>query len=86
MNDYKELIEKLRMAGRLVEQENGGFETYLLTCGKCEEIADAIEQIVKERDEAIKCIDDIETYLQWGAPKYAHKVIEKWRGVTDERT
>lgn len=40
-------------------------------------------QLVKERDAAVKCIEDIETYLQWGAPQYAYKVIEEWRGVRD---
>lgn len=56
MNEYKELRKNLRMAGRLVEQEDGSLETYLLTCGKCDEIADLIEQLVRERENDTKII------------------------------
>lgn len=51
MNDYKELIENLRMAGRWIKHADGSEETYLLSVNDCVEIADAIEQLVKERDE-----------------------------------
>lgn len=50
MNDYKELVENLRMAGRWIMHDDGSIETHLLSVEDCEEAADAIEQLVKERD------------------------------------
>lgn len=59
MIDYKELVGDLRMAGRFVETEDGSLETYLLTCGKCDEIADLIENLVKEYNELDKAHDEM---------------------------
>lgn len=47
MKGYKELIEKLRMAGRWIKHDDGSEETYLLSVDDCVEIADAIEELVK---------------------------------------
>lgn len=57
MDDYKELVEKLRMAGRWIKHDDGSEETYLLSVADCAEIADAIEQLVIERDAAIHDLD-----------------------------
>lgn len=79
MNDYKGLIADLRLGADILDKTG-----MLLFGGEdMTRIADAIEQLAKERDAAVKCIEDIETYLQWGAPQYAYKVIEEWRGVTE---
>lgn len=59
MNDYKELIENLRMAGKSVELADGSFDIYLPTVEKCHNAADAIEQLVKERDAAIANLKSI---------------------------
>jgi hypothetical protein len=32
---------------------------------------------------AVKCIDDIETYLELGSGKFAYNTIKKWRGTKD---
>jgi uncharacterized protein (UPF0335 family) len=34
-----------------------------------------------ERDAAVRCISDIETYLELGTGKFAYKAIQAWRGV-----
>lgn len=62
MSDYEELIEKLCMAGRWIKHDDGSEETYLLSVNDCVEIADAIEQLVEERNAAVA---DIEKYCRY---------------------
>lgn len=79
MNDYKGLVVELRSEAENMRECNHD----PWTADDYDKAADAIEQLVKERDAAVKCIEDMETYLQWGASQYAYKVIEEWRGVTE---
>lgn len=65
MNDYKELIKKLRNAG-------GGCEGIKMA----HDAADAIEQLVKERDEA-----NIRAEHKCDTCKNNFKA--EWRGVTE---
>lgn len=57
--EYKELIEKLRKAGRWIKHDDGSEETYLLSVNDCAEIADAIEQLIKERDAYYMAIEGV---------------------------
>lgn len=93
MNDYKELLEELRAHCLCITNGDNcnNCEGLISEKAYCrlqielhKQAADAIEQLVKERDAAVKCIEDIETYLQMGSAKYIDKTIKEWRGVTDE--
>ena len=59
MNDYKELVENLRAAGKSVELADGSFDIYIPTVEKCHNAADAIEQLVKERDAAVADLKNV---------------------------
>lgn len=37
------------------------------------------ERALNHEQCAVKCICDVETYLELGAPKYIKRVIDKWR-------
>lgn len=37
------------------------------------------ERALNHEQYAVKCICDVETYLELGAPKYIKRVIDKWR-------
>ena len=40
----------------------------------------SLARLTAERDAAVKCISDTETYIQLGSRKYAEKTIADWRG------
>ena len=66
MNDYRELIEDLRLFARPVEYD----EDYAMV-----EAADAIEQLVKERDAAVK---ELGEFIE-----EAQSRLGDWRGVQE---
>ena len=69
MNDYKDLVNKLK-------------NNYPLSTER--DAADAIEQLVKERDAAIDCIYAIEDDLDRGNDNdWAREHIKEWRGVQE---
>lgn len=51
MNDYKELIEKFREKKNDGWQKDGSYQMQIITVQDVVDAADAIEQLVKERDE-----------------------------------
>lgn len=94
MNDYRELVEKLRMAGRWIKHDDGSEETYLLSVSDCVKIADAIEQLVKERDAAIEDMETIANNMLLGCEFCKKNCTEQsncltgdarfeWRGVQE---
>lgn len=64
--------------------DNTALDMAIEALEKQDALKTVIEQLVKERDAAVKCIKDIETYLQMGSAKYIDKTIKEWRGVTDD--
>lgn len=81
MNYYQELIELLRNGEYIVFEAGGTKQRQVTKYGQI--VVDIIEQLVKERDAAVKCIEDIETYFQMGSAKYIGKTIKEWRGVQE---
>lgn len=59
MNDYKELVEKFRAKRNDGWQKDGSYQEQIITVQDILEAADAIEQLVKERD------DNKEKSAQW---------------------
>lgn len=39
-----------------------------------------LDQTRQEMEAAVKCISDVETYLNLGSPKYINLTINEWRG------
>lgn len=77
MNDYKELIGDIRIC--LIAQPNQTLYKQLLR-----EAANAIVQLVEERDAAIDCIYAIEDDLDRGNDNdWAREHIKEWRGVQE---
>lgn len=50
----------------------------------CADLENQLAAAQAERDAAVKCIRDTETYIQLGSRKYAEKTISDWRGLCAE--
>lgn len=92
MEDYKELIERLKEAGGY--QDDRGNRFYKLPSeAVCRKAAQAIEQLVKERDAAVEDLFE-EADSRFNTCLYCKKdadcvldcdnALWEWRGVTDE--
>lgn len=83
MSDYNELIAKLRFYANTADDPIYGI------CINSPKVmlqaADAIEQLVKERDAAIDCIYAIEDALDRGNDNnWARERIDEWCGVRED--
>lgn len=70
-NDIWNLV--MRPDGKETDKE------YLCLDCWCKALRSKLEELERRRQAAVKCIYDIETYLELGSPKYIRKVIDKWR-------
>jgi len=66
--------EMLRAAAKTIEQLND-FQN-----SQCRILLERLEESRRKEQVAVKCINDVETYLDLGSGKYAYRVIQKWRG------
>lgn len=87
MNDYKELVVKDDAAFRHIISEYGAngkvwFDKRFIF-DYVAHLKYALEQLVKERDAAIKCIEGIETLLDYGYEYEIREEIKHWRGVQE---
>lgn len=90
MNNYRELINTLKFCLSPMSV-NVDCDECAYNCGNTscvsllvQDAADAIEQLVKERDAAIYCICAIEDALDRGNDNdWAREHIDEWRGVQE---
>lgn len=92
MNDYEELIKRLRVAVDVHKVKGCALEISAETCA---EIADAIEQLVRERDAAVKDMETIANNMLLGCEFCKKNCTEQancltgdarfeWRGVQND--
>ena len=48
-------------------------------------LREQLAEAQRRADAAVKCIEDVETYLGLGSAKYIKKTIDAWRGTQDEK-
>lgn len=48
------------------------------------DLARRLASVTAERDAAVKCITDVETYMELGSGKFAYKTVQNWRRAKEE--
>lgn len=84
MPDYTKLCEDLRgnRFDYIIDNFfNGGTATAdgVKAADAIESLAAELARVMAERDAAVKCINDVQTYLELGSAKYIAHTIRCWR-------